>query len=143
MAETKGYIKTSDEKGSVNISQSVVATIAAAAAVDVDGVNGLYQSPGKETADVSGKSGKKGVSKGVKVTLEESCINLDIFVIATIGSNVSEVAVAIQSAVKSAIEEATGSKVGAVNVHICGVSHKRIKAGNNVPHIEAKSASQQ
>jgi len=41
MAVSKGYIRSTDEKGRINICQNVVAVIAAAAVVENDGVYGL------------------------------------------------------------------------------------------------------
>ena len=124
MAESKGYIRSSDERGSINICQNVVAVIAAAAAVDIDGVHGLYQSPGRELTTVSGK---KGISRGIRINLDGDNITVDVSFIANMGHSVSEVAAAVQKAVKSAIEEAVGAKVSAVNIHICGVSLKKAK----------------
>ena len=126
MAESKGYIKSSDERGSINICQNVVAVIAASAVVDIDGVYGLYQSPGRELTTVSGK---KGISKGIRVTLdgESSDISVDVYLIANMGYSINEVGTAVQKAVKSAIEEAVGAQVNEVNVHISGVSLKKAK----------------
>jgi len=125
MAESKGYIRSADEKGSINISRNVVEVIAAAAAVDVDGVYGLYQSAGRELTTVSGK---KGISKGIKIGIDEECIIVDVYFIASMGYSVNEVGEAVQQAVKSAIEEAVGTKVKTVNIHICGVSLKKVKS---------------
>ena len=125
MAESKGYIKSTDEKGSINICQNVIAVIAAAAAVDVDGVHGLYQSPGRELTAVSGK---KGISRGVRINIDGENIIVDVYFIAKLGFSVNEVGEAVQKAVKSAIEEAVGAKVEAVNIHICGVSLKKAAA---------------
>ena len=122
MGEYKGYIKNSDEKGSINISEEVVAIIAASAAVDVDGVYGLFFSHGKELTNMLGK---KGLSKGVKLFIEEDDVVIDVFVIAEIGYSVNEVGSEIQRAVASAVEAAVGVSVSAVNVHICGVSLKK------------------
>jgi len=124
MPESKGYIKNSDEKGSINICQNVVAVIAAAAVVENDGVYGLYQSPGRELTTVSGK---KGISKGVRINISEDSITVDVYYIANLGYAVNEVGEAVQKAVKSAIEEAVGTQVSAVNVHVCGVSLKKAK----------------
>jgi len=124
MAENKGYIRSSDEKGSINICQNVVAVIAAAAAVENDGVHGLYQSAGREITSVSGK---KGLSKGVKINIDGDNITVDVFFIVNMGFSVSEVGEAVQKSVKTAIEEAVGAKVSAVNIHICGVSLKKAK----------------
>ncbi|MCL2079427.1 MAG: Asp23/Gls24 family envelope stress response protein [Oscillospiraceae bacterium] len=122
MPETKGYIKTSDEKGSVSICHSVVATIAAAAASDVDGVYGLYQYPGRELTAVSGK---KGISKGVKITVEDEVITADVFIIAQMDCSVSEVGREVQKSVMAAVEEAIGVKINTVNVSISGISLKK------------------
>ena len=124
MAETKGYIKSSDEKGSINICQNVVAVIAASAAMENDGVHGLYQSAGREITTVSNK---RGLSKGVKINIEGDDITVDVSFIVNIGYPVNEVGEAVQKAVKMAIEEAVGAKVSAVNIHICGVSLKKAK----------------
>ena len=124
MAEYKGYIRSTDEKGSINICQNVVAVIAATAAVENDGVYGLYQSPGRELTAVSGK---KGISKGIRVNIDGENITIDVYFIANLGHSVSEVGEAVQKAVKTAIEEAVGAVVNAVNIHICGVSLKKAK----------------
>jgi len=124
MAESKGYIRSIDERGSINIAENVVAVIAASAAVDIDGVYGLYQSPGR---DLTTASGRKGISKGIRVSIEEENVVVDVFIIAEIGYSVSEIGVKVQKKVMSAIEETVGVKVGTVNVHICGVSLKKTK----------------
>jgi len=124
MPDSKGYIKSSDDKGSINICQNVVAVIAAAAVVENDGVYGLYQSPGRELTTVSGK---KGISRGIRINIDEDNITVDVYFIANLGFAVNEVGAAVQKAVKSAIEEAVGATVNAVNIHICGVSLKKAK----------------
>ena len=124
MSEHKGYIRTSDEKGSINIGQNVVATIAAAAAVDVDGVCGLYQSPGRELVAITGK---KGISRGARVTIEDAGVMVEVFIIIDASFSVNQVAALVQKSVKSAIEEAVGADVAEVNVHVCGVSLKKAK----------------
>ncbi|MDR2591162.1 MAG: Asp23/Gls24 family envelope stress response protein [Oscillospiraceae bacterium] len=124
MAESRGYVRIVDEKGSINICHSVVAVIAAAAAVDVDGVYGLYLSPGKELTQISSR---KGTSKGVKINVDNDGTIIDIYYIAEIGYSVNEVGASVQKAVISAVEEATGLKINTVNIHICGVSLKKSK----------------
>ena len=124
MGESKGYIRNSDEKGSINISEDVVSVIVAAAAVEVDGVHGLYQSHGKEIVSVIGK---RGLSKGVKLNIEGEDITIDVYIMADIGSSVGEVGAEVQKAVISAVESAVGVAVNAVHVHICGISLKKSK----------------
>ena len=124
MPESKGYIRTADERGSINICQSVVAVIAAAAVVEIDGIYGLYQSPGK---NLTTASGIRGISKGVKVSIEEEVIIIDVYLIAETGYSINEIGVRAQKAVIAAIEEAVGIDVNTVNIHICGVSLKKAK----------------
>jgi len=119
MGENKGYIRNADDKGSVNISDEVVAIISAVAATEVEGVHGLFISHGKEVTRVQGK---RGLSKGIKVTLEGDDISIDVNVIADMGCSVHDVGVQVQNAVITAVEDAVGIKIGTVNVNICGIS---------------------
>ena len=126
MAENKGYIRSIDEKGSINISEDVIAVIAAAAASEVEGVHGLFFSPGKELTNMLGR---KGLSKGVKLLISGDDLTIDVYIIADMGYSVSEVGAEIQKAVMSSVEAAVGVAISSVNVHICGVSLKKNKQG--------------
>jgi uncharacterized alkaline shock family protein YloU len=122
MGENREYITYPEEKGSINISEEVLAIIAGSAALDVEGVAGLYSSPGRDIAELLGK---KSLAKGVKIQMEDRTITADIYIMATMTSNVKEVGQAVQNAVATAIESTTGLNVAAVNVHICGISMKK------------------
>ena len=124
MGEQKGYIRSSDEKGSVNISEDVVAIIAANAASEVEGVHGFYYSQGKEITSIIGK---RGMPKGIKLSIAEDTISFDIFIIVEMGYSVNDVGEKIQKAVISSVEDAVGAKVTEVNVHISGVALKKTK----------------
>ena len=122
MGENKGYITNTDERGSINISEDVIALIAAAAATEVDGVAGLFPS---HSRDISPKLGRKGLSKGVKISVEEKKVTIDINIIADLGSAVNEVGAEVQTAVINAVEAAAGLTLDAVNVHVCGIYLKK------------------
>ena len=122
MGEYKGYIRSADEKGSVNISEDVIAAIAAAAAAEVEGVHGLSASHGKEITQVIGK---RALTKGVKISVENDNIAIDVHIMVEMGCSISEVGAEVQKAVISAVEAAAGITVAAVNVVICGISLKR------------------
>ena len=62
MAEN--YIARADERGSINISEDVIAVMVGAAVHEVEGVAGLSNTIGSELADFIGR---KSVTKGVKV----------------------------------------------------------------------------
>ena len=124
MGEHKGYIRTADEKGSVSISDEVIAVIAASAAIEVKGVHGLYISSGRELTSLNGR---KGLSKGVKLCMDGDNAVIDVQIISEMGFSVSDVGAKVQKAVISSIESAVGITVTAVNVHVCGIAHNRGK----------------
>ncbi len=124
MSENKEYITYSEEKGSVNISEEVVAVIAATAATEVDGVAGLYPAHGRDIAELLGK---KSLSRGVKIRIEDKKITAEVYIMAEMGSAVSDVGTAVQEAVATAIESSTGLTIEAVNIHICGIALHREK----------------
>ena len=124
MGESKGYIKKVDEKGTVSISEEVVAVIAASATVDVEGVHGLYVSHGKEITTVNGR---KGIFKGVRLNVDNDKLKIDVYIVAKIGYPVNELGVEVQNAIISAVEDAAGIVISEINVHICGVALKKTK----------------
>ena len=122
MPENKAYIISTDEKGSINISEDVIAVIAAVAAAEVEGVHGPFIPYNKEIANVLGR---KGLSKGVKLSINEDSVTIDVSILAEVGFSVSDVGANVQKAVISAVQDTVGVKVSAVNVSICGISLKK------------------
>ena len=55
MGEGKEYVSRSDELGNIHISEEVLAVIAAAAALEVEGVGGLAANLGTDLAELLGK----------------------------------------------------------------------------------------
>ena len=124
MGEIRGYIRNADERGSINISEDVIAVIAAAAAAEVEGVHGMFFAHSK---DIANMLGRKGLSRGVKLAIEGDDIEIDVSIIAEMGHSVSEVGAEVQRVVISAVEAAVGVTVKAVNIHVCGVALKKSK----------------
>ena len=122
MGESRGYIKTVDEKGSINIAEDVVAVIVGMAASEVEGVHGLYYSPSKE---LSQKANSKGIAKSVKLDIDGENITIDVYILVDKNHSVTEVALEVQKAVMSAVGDMVGIIVSAVNVHVCGIALKR------------------
>ena len=119
MSDTKDYLVHDVEKGTVNISEEVVSAIAALAVSEVEGVYGLSSS---FTADLAQLLGKKNMSKGVKLSIEENVVSVECFVVINYGVEIPAVAANIQDSVMNAVESMTGLKVAAVDVDICGIS---------------------
>jgi len=111
MGENKEYLTHPEELGCIHISEEVLASIAAGAAVEVEGISGLMNVAGKKTA-----------IKGVRIAVEDEGAVIDLYVMIRYGNPIPDVAEKIQSAVSSAVEAMTGFAVKAVNVHVGGVS---------------------
>ena len=107
------------ELGSVRVTDDVIAVIAGLAATEVEGVSSMA---GNITKDIISKFGMKNLSKGVKVTVEEGMVSVDVALTVAYGFSVPEVSVKVQERVKSAIENMTGLSVAEVNVKIAGVA---------------------
>ena len=125
MAEGKEYISCPDELGCIHISEDVLAVTAAAAALEVEGIGGLAANLGSDIAELL--AGRKNLSKGVRVTVAENSVTVDISLLVKYGSSVQEAAKAVQNAVSDAIVNASGFTVAEVNVHVAGVSFSSAK----------------
>lgn len=112
------YITCQDEKGSVNISDDVVAVVVSAAVAEVDGVAGLANTVGSELVELFGK---KCTSKGVKIRFVEEQVIVDTLILVRYGHAVAKVAAKVQEAVTAAVESMIGH-TPVVNVHISGVA---------------------
>ena len=123
MAENKDYMTLAEENGSINISEEVIAAIAVGAVREVEGVSGMMTNLGGSVTDLvtNRKNAQKGV-KSVKIETEGEVLHLDMYLTVAYGNPILEVAENAQKAVKSAIEAMTGCTVGAVNVHVGGVT---------------------
>ena len=108
------------ESSNIKISNDVVAVIAGKAVSEAPGV---YAMAGGFAGGISEVlSGKKNLSKGIKVEVGEKETRIDVNIIVEYGTRIPDVAFDIQNRVKSAVEGMTGLKVVAVNVHVQGVN---------------------
>lgn len=121
MAELKEYTTRFDEAGKIAISDEVIASIAAVAANEIEGVSGLG------TALVTDFIGKKPVSKGVKVAISENSVEIFITITVKKGVVIPTVGKSVQDAVISAVESMTGIHVEAVDVKVAGVTFEKEK----------------
>lgn len=111
-------ITTADNTG-IKISNDVVASIAGVAVSEVPGV---YSMAGGIAGGISEVfSGKKNLSKGIKVEVGEKDTKIDVNIIVEYGVRIPDVAFEIQGRVKKAVETMTGLKVSGVNIHVQGI----------------------
>lgn len=104
--------------GEVQIAEEVVSIIAALAATEVKGVASVG---GNITNELAGKLGAKNLSKGVKLTVLENVVTVDLTLNIEFGRNLLETSKKVQERVKSSIESMTGLEVADVNIHIANV----------------------
>ena len=108
-----------DTIGEVRIADEVVAIIAGLAATEVDGVDSMA---GNITNELVGKLGMKNLSKGVKVTVTEEHVSVDLSLNMKYGYSLPAVSEKVQERVRTAIETMTGLTVLEVNIKIAGVN---------------------
>ena len=121
MAEKRTTYKIQDLGGigEVHIADEVVAIVAGLAATDVDGVASMA---GNITNELVSKLGK-----GVRVTILEGVVTVDLSLNIEYGRNILETSKKVQEKVKSAIENMTGLEVADVNIHIASVDMENEK----------------
>ncbi|MFW6001388.1 MAG: Asp23/Gls24 family envelope stress response protein [Halanaerobium sp.] len=121
MSEEKDLNKEEieSEEGKIKIADEVVSIITGLAATEVEGVAGMS---GGIAGGIAEMLGRKNLSKGVKVEVDENSASVDVYVIIEYGKTIPDVAWQIQDNVKQAIEGMTGLEVKAVNVHVQGVN---------------------
>lgn len=110
--------------GEVKIADEVVAIIAGLAATEVDGVASMA---GNITNELVSKLGMKSLSKGVKVTVLESVVTVDLTLNIEFGKNILETSKKVQDKVKTSIENMTGLEVADVNIRIASVDMENEK----------------
>lgn len=108
-----------NDRGTLKISEEVVAIIAGIAAMDVPGVAGMS---GGIAGGIAEMLGRKNLSKGVKVEVGDKEAAIDLYIIVEYGCRIPDVSWNIQERVKKAIETMTGLNVIEVNIHIQGVN---------------------
>ena len=117
-----------DNTESIQIADDVVAIIAGKAVSEVSGVAGMSGGFAGGISEVL--SGKKNLSKGIKVDVSEKEAKIDVNIIVEYGVRIPDVAFEIQNRVKKAVEAMTGLKVSIVNVHVQGVKTTEEKEEN-------------
>ena len=120
---------TEGSNDGIKIANDVVAVIAGVAVSEVSGVAGMAGGFAGGISEVF--SGKKSLSKGIKVDTDEKEVRIDVNIIVEYGARIPDVAFEIQNRVKKSVENMTGLKVAEVNVHVQGVKTERDEKEEN------------
>lgn len=111
-------------EGSCIISEDVVASIVATAALETEGVAGLS---GRAT-DIRGIISRSDAARAVRVINTENDTILDVYVTLKAGARIQETAMALQQNIKTAVQSMTGKPVTRINVHVDGIVADENKA---------------
>lgn len=120
MGDNKEYVTRTDELGNIHISEEVLAVISSAAALEVEGVSSLAGS-----RDIAELLGKKNLTRGVRIQVEEGVVQIDLAIMIKYGYTLKAVACAVQEAVTTNVESMSSLTVKCVNVNVCGVTFEK------------------
>mgnify|MGYP001103517267 FL=1 len=106
--------------GQIDISNEVVAMVAGGAAIDCYGIVGMA-SKNQIKDGLTEILRKENFARGVIVRQEEDRIHIDMYIIVSYGTKISEVAHNVQTKVKYTLDYTVGLAVDSVNIYVQGV----------------------
>jgi len=116
----KMSIELQTKYGQIDISMDVIATVAGGAAVDCYGIVGMASK--KQFKDgIAEILRRENFAKGVIVRQENEEVHIDMFIIVSYGTKISEIAHNVQSKVKYTLDQTVGLAVDSVNIYVQGV----------------------
>lgn len=113
-------MEISTQLGQIDVSTEVIATLAGGAALDCYGLVGMASR--KQLKDgITELLKRDNLSKGVIVREDEEGLHIDMYIIVSYGTKISEVAHNVQSKVKYTLDQTLGLAVSSVNIFVQGV----------------------
>ncbi|MBW7474154.1 Asp23/Gls24 family envelope stress response protein [Paenibacillus oenotherae] len=113
-------LQLNSELGNVIISDHVISVLAGSAALDCYGLVGMASR--KQLKDgIAELLGRDNLSRGVEIRRENDQLHIDLYIIVSYGTKISEVAHNIQSKVKYVLNEVVGLQVDHVHIFVQGV----------------------
>ena len=106
--------------GQIDISNDVIATIAGGAAVDCYGIVGMA-SKNQIKDGITDILRKDNFSRGVIVRQENDEVHIDMYIIVSYGTKISEIAHNVQSKVKYTLDKTVGLSASSINIFVQGV----------------------
>jgi uncharacterized alkaline shock family protein YloU len=106
--------------GQIDISNEVIATIAGGAAIDCYGIVGMA-SKNQIKDGLTEILRRENFTRGVVVRQENEEVHIDMFIIVSYGTKISEVAHNVQSKVKYTLDKTIGLTVDSINIYVQGV----------------------
>lgn len=113
-------IELTTKDGRVTITNEVISTVAGGAAIECYGIIGMA-SKNQLKDGIAEILRKENFSKGVVVQQEGDQVSIDMYIIVSYGTKISEIAHNVQSQVKYTLDKTLGLPIKAVNIYIQGV----------------------
>ncbi|MGM7720334.1 Asp23/Gls24 family envelope stress response protein [uncultured Metabacillus sp.] len=113
-------IELKTKYGQIDISNEVIAIVAGGAAIDCYGIVGMA-SKNQIKDGLTEILRKENFSRGVIVRQEDDSIHIDMYIIVSYGTKISEVAHNVQTKVKYTLDQTVGLAVDSVNIFVQGV----------------------
>ena len=111
--------KLENQYGTINIENEVIARIAGLTAIDCYGIVGMAAKNVKD--DIFQLLKVESLTKGIKISVQEDRIVIDMHIIVEYGTNITAIAENTISTVKYKVETVRGINVEQVNVFVEGV----------------------
>jgi uncharacterized alkaline shock family protein YloU len=113
-------VEISTQLGQIDVAVEVIETLAGGAAMDCYGLVGMASQ--KQLKDGFAELLRRdNLSKGVVVHEDKDGVHIDMYIIVSYGTKISEVAHNVQSKVKYTLDQALGLHVSSVNIFVQGV----------------------
>lgn len=113
-------VKIKTQAGTIEIANEVIATVVGGAATDIYGVVGMA-SKNQIKDNLNDILRKENYSRGVIVHQEENGVAVDVYIIVSYGTKISEVSRNVQEKVKYNLETMLGIVANSVNIFVQGV----------------------
>lgn len=113
-------IQISTELGSIEIEKQVIATLAGGAAMECMGLVGMSSTRAMKDG-IAELLRRENLSRGVEVHKDNDQLIIDLYIIVSYGTRISEVANIVQERVSYALKHTLGLDVDQVNIFVQGV----------------------
>ena len=108
------------KNGRVTITNEVIATVAGGTAVNCYGIVGMA-SKSQIKDGIAEILKRENFSRGIVVRQDDDELHIDMYIIVSYGTKISEVAHNVQSQVKYMLNQTLGLPVHSVNIYVQGV----------------------
>ncbi|KIL47675.1 MULTISPECIES: Asp23/Gls24 family envelope stress response protein [Jeotgalibacillus] len=113
-------IELTTKFGQIDISNEVIAMVAGGAAIECFGIVGMA-SKHQIRDGLTDILRRENFTRGVIVRQENDKVYIDMYIVVSYGTKISEVAHNVQSTVKYTLDKTVGLSVESVNIYVQGV----------------------